>query len=88
MAVSLKELPVHFCRKDDLVFYGQNGYIEDFLKKEGVFESTTQVGALSSLGLMRITSWERFCVSPLSRYSFGRIEKEFAVAARVSGVFV
>mmetsp|Transcript_21208 Transcript_21208/g.52169 ORF Transcript_21208/g.52169 Transcript_21208/m.52169 type:complete len:348 (-) Transcript_21208:2440-3483(-) len=30
-------------RKGDLVFYGQNGYIEDFLKKESVYDSTSQV---------------------------------------------
>jgi len=30
-------------RKSDLVFYGQNGYIEDFLKEQGVFESSTKV---------------------------------------------
>ena len=30
-------------RRGDLVFYGQNGYIEDFLRKEGLFGQVTQV---------------------------------------------
>jgi len=30
-------------RRGDLVFYGQNGYIEDFLKEQGVFEDSTKV---------------------------------------------
>eukprot|EP00960_Hanusia_phi_P058766 763979-Hanusia_phi.AAC.5 len=30
-------------RKSDLVFYGQNGYIEDFLKDEKVFDDSTKV---------------------------------------------
>lgn len=30
-------------RREDLVFYGQNGFIEDFLRAEGVFDSSTKV---------------------------------------------
>ena len=30
-------------RKEDLVFYGQNGYIEDFLKAKEVFSDSTKV---------------------------------------------
>jgi len=30
-------------RKEDLVFYGQNGYIEDFLKAKDVFSDSTKV---------------------------------------------
>lgn len=30
-------------RRSDLVFYGQNGYIEDFLTKKGVFSDSTKV---------------------------------------------
>eukprot|EP00277_Geminigera_cryophila_P044554 CAMPEP_0173068282 /NCGR_PEP_ID=MMETSP1102-20130122/7316_1 /TAXON_ID=49646 /ORGANISM="Geminigera sp., Strain Caron Lab Isolate" /LENGTH=275 /DNA_ID=CAMNT_0013936105 /DNA_START=65 /DNA_END=892 /DNA_ORIENTATION=- len=30
-------------RKSDLVFYGQNGYIEDYLKEQGVFDDSTKV---------------------------------------------
>lgn len=30
-------------RRGDLVFYGQNGYIEEFLRKEGLFGQVTQV---------------------------------------------
>lgn len=41
LASVIAKCPEH--RRGDLVFYGQNGYIEDFLKEQGVFKDSTKV---------------------------------------------
>jgi hypothetical protein len=66
-------------RRGDLVFYGQNGYIEEFLRKEGLFGQVTQVSpsklpqlfhmSLSQTRAESASGCSPGCFSAISRYS-------------------